>query len=440
VYNSCEALKGYHSQESDAYSLGLTLLAVFEGQDPFLQMKVLHGIDKIEFVTQLSRLIRADMGPKLCESRLFKTLKTIEGGKFKPVYSCLNEIFEGLTKVDIDERMSVHEACEKVQSIKPLLPKIGEGWECPSIDDIVKAQLAKYGGYRGYIVEKESESIKESDGTVLSTSIPSERQSERESKTPSIDDINMVQKQKHYGYSGTIIGGPMSYSEIQETTINPHDIIYDKEHYESEKESEESERDKEYETPSMASKLQTTEKDIRDTPSHMSHPIYGHDIAALSQDKYPHVEDSSTSNVSPYFEKDHDESEKSDDPMKYIHDSDSSSHSKWQSEISKREFLYYSYSSSEKTKKDLFIPHHSESIDSPVFTNAIGTVPVDCLKSNSSHHLTYDEIYSASSNSSSIPSELAPISISSTSISSRSVEHRNPISLSPRGFEKEKEE
>ncbi|GKT28264.1 hypothetical protein ADUPG1_000544, partial [Aduncisulcus paluster] len=95
VYNSCEALKGIQSQESDAYSLGLTLFAVFEGQDPFLQMKVLQGIDKIEFVTQLSRLIRADMGPKLCESRLFKTLKTIEGGKFKPVYSCLNEIFEG---------------------------------------------------------------------------------------------------------------------------------------------------------------------------------------------------------------------------------------------------------------------------------------------------------------------------------------------------------
>ncbi|GKT28375.1 hypothetical protein ADUPG1_004916, partial [Aduncisulcus paluster] len=92
-----------------------------------------------------------DMGPKLCESRLFKTLKTIEGGKFKPVYSCLNEVFEGLTKLDIDERMSVHEACEKVQSIKPLLPKIGEGWKCPSIEDIVKAQVAKYGGNSGYI-------------------------------------------------------------------------------------------------------------------------------------------------------------------------------------------------------------------------------------------------------------------------------------------------
>eukprot|EP00764_Aduncisulcus_paluster_P012709 gnl/Carplike_NY0171/579_a787_1543.p1 GENE.gnl/Carplike_NY0171/579_a787_1543~~gnl/Carplike_NY0171/579_a787_1543.p1 ORF type:complete len:643 (+),score=213.85 gnl/Carplike_NY0171/579_a787_1543:234-2162(+) len=184
VYNSCEALKGIQSQESDAYSLGLTLFAVFEGQDPFLQMKVLHGIEsEILFAKKLKEVIESDMGPKLCESRLFKTLKTIEGGKFKPVYSCLNEIFEGLTKVDIDERMSVHEACEKVQSIKPLLPKIGEGWECPSIDDIVKAQLAKHKGDSGCIVEEDasiqSVVLKPNWDDGLSLSRPSE------SKTPS---------------------------------------------------------------------------------------------------------------------------------------------------------------------------------------------------------------------------------------------------------------
>ncbi|GKT14006.1 hypothetical protein ADUPG1_010389, partial [Aduncisulcus paluster] len=151
VYNSCEALEGMQNQKSDAYSLGLTLFAVFEGQDPFLQMKVLQGIDRIEFVTRLSRLIRDDMGPKLSESRLFKTLKTIESGKFNPVYSCLNEIFEGLTKVDIGKRMNVHEACVKVQSIKHLLPKIGEGWKCPSIDDIIAQQRKIYGGSIGTI-------------------------------------------------------------------------------------------------------------------------------------------------------------------------------------------------------------------------------------------------------------------------------------------------
>ncbi|GKT22526.1 hypothetical protein ADUPG1_012146 [Aduncisulcus paluster] len=157
VYNSCEALKGIQSQESDAYSLGLTLFAVFEGQDPFLQMAVLQGIEsEILFAKKLKEVIESDMGPKFSKSRVFRTLKIIEGGKFKPVYSCLNEIFGGLTKVDIDERMSVHEACEKVQSIKPLLPKIGEGWECPSIDDIVKAQLAKHKGDSGCIVEEDA--------------------------------------------------------------------------------------------------------------------------------------------------------------------------------------------------------------------------------------------------------------------------------------------
>ncbi|GKT32584.1 hypothetical protein ADUPG1_006703, partial [Aduncisulcus paluster] len=139
VYNSFEALKGDQSQESDAYSLGLTIFALFKCKDPFLHHPVLQCIDSpTEYAKELSNLISNGMGPKLCESRLFKTLNTIEGGKFKTVYSCLNEIFEGLTKVDIDERMSVHEACEKVQSIKDLLPKIGEGWEYPSIDKIVE--------------------------------------------------------------------------------------------------------------------------------------------------------------------------------------------------------------------------------------------------------------------------------------------------------------
>ncbi|GKT34488.1 hypothetical protein ADUPG1_007835 [Aduncisulcus paluster] len=157
VYNSCEALEGMQSQKSDAYSLGLTLFAVFESQDPFVQIPMLKGISNpIDFVTELKNIIMKGMGPKLHNSRLFRTLKTIEGGKFKPVYSCLNDVFQGLTKLDMDERMSVYEACEKVQSIKHLLPKIGEGWKCPSSDDIVKVQLAKHKGDSGCIVEKDS--------------------------------------------------------------------------------------------------------------------------------------------------------------------------------------------------------------------------------------------------------------------------------------------
>ncbi|GKT26327.1 hypothetical protein ADUPG1_013323 [Aduncisulcus paluster] len=156
VYMSYEALKGDQSQESDAYSLGLTIVAMFKGEDPFLHHPVLQWIvSTAEYVKELSDLISKGIGPKLSESRLFKSLKTIEDGKFKPVYSCLNEVFEGLT-INIDERMSVHEACEKVQSIKPLLPKIGEGWKCPSIDDIVKPQLVKHKGDSGCIVEEDA--------------------------------------------------------------------------------------------------------------------------------------------------------------------------------------------------------------------------------------------------------------------------------------------
>ncbi|GKT24278.1 hypothetical protein ADUPG1_012686 [Aduncisulcus paluster] len=195
VYNSCEALKGDQSQESDAYSLGLTILAMFKAQDPFLQHPVLQWIDsRAEYVKELSDLISKGMGPKLSKSRLFRTLKTIEDGKFKPVYSCLNEIFEGLTKVDIDERMSVHEACEKVQSIKPLLPKIGEGWKCPSIDDIVKAQLAKHKGDSGCIVEEDasiqSVELKPKWDDGLSLSRPSE------SKTPSASSSASQEERK----------------------------------------------------------------------------------------------------------------------------------------------------------------------------------------------------------------------------------------------------
>ncbi|GKT28216.1 hypothetical protein ADUPG1_000512 [Aduncisulcus paluster] len=176
VYNSCEALQGDQSQESDAYSLGLTILAMFKGQDPFVQNPVLQWIDSpAEYVKGLLELISKGLGPKLSKTSLFKTLKTIEDGKFKPVYSCLNEIFEGLTKVDIDERMSVHEACKKVQSIKSLLPKIGEGWKCPSIEDIVRVQLAKHKGDPGCIEESEGsgdslESVKISKGWDDSTS------------------------------------------------------------------------------------------------------------------------------------------------------------------------------------------------------------------------------------------------------------------------------
>ncbi|GKT27936.1 hypothetical protein ADUPG1_000296 [Aduncisulcus paluster] len=151
-YNSYEALRGIQTQMSDAYSLGISILALFFGCDPFLQMPVLRGInDPATFLKQLSGILQANMHPTTADSPLFKSLMIIEDGKFKSVYSCLNEVFTGLTLLDVDKRMSVHEARVKVQCIKPFLPTIGEDYECPSIEAIIREQRKKYGGSVGTI-------------------------------------------------------------------------------------------------------------------------------------------------------------------------------------------------------------------------------------------------------------------------------------------------
>ncbi|GKT26862.1 hypothetical protein ADUPG1_013507 [Aduncisulcus paluster] len=145
-YMSIEALQGTCIQESDGYSLGMSILALFLCCDPMSQNPLLKQIeDPTDYVAELKRILSKNVGPKLSHSPLFRSLKTIEGGKFRPIYSCLNDIFEGLTMYDIDKRMSVHDAREKVKIIKCFLPKIGEGWKCPSIDDIVGSHRKIHG-------------------------------------------------------------------------------------------------------------------------------------------------------------------------------------------------------------------------------------------------------------------------------------------------------
>ncbi|GKT23370.1 hypothetical protein ADUPG1_012410, partial [Aduncisulcus paluster] len=145
-YMSIEALQGTCTQESDGYSLGMSILALFLCCDPMSQNPLLQQIeDPTDYVAELKRILSKNVGPKLSHSPLFRSLKTIEGGKFRPIYSCLNDIFEGLTMYDIDKRMSVHDAREKVKIIKCFLPKIGEGWKCPSIDDIVGSHRKIHG-------------------------------------------------------------------------------------------------------------------------------------------------------------------------------------------------------------------------------------------------------------------------------------------------------
>ncbi|GKT34393.1 hypothetical protein ADUPG1_007752, partial [Aduncisulcus paluster] len=130
LYNSVEALQGDWSQSSDAYSLGLTMYSIFKSSDPFTHMTISPDKRKptSEFAKDLIQIISKGLGPKLSSCPLFRSLKTIEDGKYKSIYFCLCEVFEGLTKLNIDERMSVHEAWKKVQPLKSILPKIGEGW------------------------------------------------------------------------------------------------------------------------------------------------------------------------------------------------------------------------------------------------------------------------------------------------------------------------
>ncbi|GKT34996.1 hypothetical protein ADUPG1_008250 [Aduncisulcus paluster] len=169
VYNSYETLcEGKQTQKSDGYSLGMSIFSLFQCTHPFISLPVFRGVvNNCDIMDIMLKLMEKNRVPKLCSSDLFKTLRTIEDGKFQPVHACLNEVFTGLTQLDEDKRMSVHEACTKVQIIKHLLPNIGEGFEYPSIEDIVKRQLAKYEGNSGCIEEEmQDEREKEKDGQV----------------------------------------------------------------------------------------------------------------------------------------------------------------------------------------------------------------------------------------------------------------------------------
>ncbi|GKT24026.1 hypothetical protein ADUPG1_012607, partial [Aduncisulcus paluster] len=136
----------------DAYSLGISLLALFLCCDPFLQIPALKVAGSpAEFIKELMILLKSNLCPTIVQSPLFKTLLTIEDGKYEPVHKVFDEVFTGLTLLDVDKRMSVHEARVKVQCIKPFLPTIGEDYECPSIEAIIREQCKKYGGSVGTI-------------------------------------------------------------------------------------------------------------------------------------------------------------------------------------------------------------------------------------------------------------------------------------------------
>ncbi|GKT36133.1 hypothetical protein ADUPG1_009155 [Aduncisulcus paluster] len=147
VYNSYESLShGIYSQSSDAFALGLTIYSLFTAKVPFFGHPLLRGIVKSsEFLSKLLYLHDHGLVPKLQHSQLFQQIPLLDDGKFKDVYNGLLEIFDGLTKKNPTNRMSVHSAREICSNFVHLLPKIGEGWICPSIDTIISKQREIFG-------------------------------------------------------------------------------------------------------------------------------------------------------------------------------------------------------------------------------------------------------------------------------------------------------
>ncbi|GKT33282.1 hypothetical protein ADUPG1_007243 [Aduncisulcus paluster] len=114
VFKSPESFDGIETQKSDAYSLGLTLFSLFFGCTPFTQMQAYEGLDSVEAFYK--RLIEQQCKLSLSDSCVFRKLKTMEEGKYKHLHTCFEEIIYGLIRFNPAERMSVHEACERLSS------------------------------------------------------------------------------------------------------------------------------------------------------------------------------------------------------------------------------------------------------------------------------------------------------------------------------------
>ncbi|GKT24332.1 hypothetical protein ADUPG1_012702 [Aduncisulcus paluster] len=153
VYNSYESLTaGVQNQKSDAHSLGMSILSLFLGMHPFQDdQTILRISDALQLIRTLITRMEKSCLPQLKLLPLFRRLKFIEDRKYEPVYTALSEIYTGLTQMEEDERWTVHQAERRIRGVKHLLPEIGEGWRCPSIEDIAAAHVKKY-GTRGYIM------------------------------------------------------------------------------------------------------------------------------------------------------------------------------------------------------------------------------------------------------------------------------------------------
>ncbi|GKT24717.1 hypothetical protein ADUPG1_012826 [Aduncisulcus paluster] len=170
-YNAPESLQhGRYSQASDTWGCILTIWSLFNNMEqPFMSHPQVTSIDPSDedyngkLIIKLKDLMSdKDTLPRLDDSELFLELKTMCDGKFKPVYDNLLAAFEGIMEPDKSKRMTIHDARKLTDEIKHLLPHVGEGWECPSIEEYIHRQLEEYEGRTGLDSIKESKDSKES--------------------------------------------------------------------------------------------------------------------------------------------------------------------------------------------------------------------------------------------------------------------------------------
>ncbi|GKT23950.1 hypothetical protein ADUPG1_012592, partial [Aduncisulcus paluster] len=172
VYNSYEVLTGesLQSQNSDAHSLGLTIFSLFSGTPPFFGHPLLRGVHETsKFVDILIDIMEKGRIPKLSSSPLWCELNSMLDGKYSSVAAILSEVFGGLTELSVSKRMTIHSAREKLGLVKHLLPTLGEGWECPKMDEIVSVCQKKYGHGDGQVALKQEPTITPGAGDDISS-------------------------------------------------------------------------------------------------------------------------------------------------------------------------------------------------------------------------------------------------------------------------------
>ncbi|GKT32827.1 hypothetical protein ADUPG1_006887 [Aduncisulcus paluster] len=158
-YNAPESLaSGFYCQRSDAWGVVLTIWSLFNDmKQPFMTHPRVTILEQskdynVNLLSALRELTHDKVSlPQLTDSEIFCSLETIEGGKYNAVYQVFLAVFDGLLNPDRLKRMTIHQARSLTNDIKYLLPRLGEGWECPSIEEYIARQLEEYDGCTGTI-------------------------------------------------------------------------------------------------------------------------------------------------------------------------------------------------------------------------------------------------------------------------------------------------